>query len=174
MDIMKRTGEMGTEQQQHDKQPAEDEVQSFTDPVTEPATPLRQLLHWATGDRDAEAQALADETLARLDPKHQDEQTTTEEPNVAVLAAAKNAVSTAHGDSLNPATLNEAATLKDADMAREAEIVNKPGANLLKEWEDAASFAAKAEPDSAVPPSVVTDVARPPDVEAIIDASTNS
>ena len=59
--------------------------------------PLRQLLHWVTGDRDAEARALADETLATA-PRAADSNFDKDE--AAVLAAAKSAVASAHGDTL--------------------------------------------------------------------------
>jgi hypothetical protein len=166
MGFTKRTGAMGTEQPQDNNQPTPNEAQSSPDPVTEPHTPLRQLLHWATGDREAEAQALADETIARRDPEHQDASATVDEQNAEVLTAAKDAVATAHGDSTIPATLNETATVSP-------DPINESGTNLLTEWEEAASFAAKAKQDSTLARTIETDVARPVDVEAIIDAPTN-
>jgi hypothetical protein len=167
MGIMKRTGVMGTEQPQDINQSAPIKAERLADPVTEPPAPLRQLLHWATGDRDAEAQALADETIARRDLERQDAGTTNDEQHAAVLTAAKDAVASAHGDSIIASTLNETAADSNPDP------INESGTNLLTEWEEAASFAAKAKQDSTLARTIVTDVARPVDVEAIIDAPTN-
>ena len=62
-------------------------------------TTIRQKLHWATGDRDAEAEALADESPAEV---------TAEDAKVAVLRA--------HGDAGvdEPGTESTVATPADA------------------------------------------------------------
>ena len=48
---------------EHDDEQPRDDLDESDDAQNDPATPhrtFRQLLHWATGDRDAEAAALAD------------------------------------------------------------------------------------------------------------------
>ena len=137
-------------------------------------TPLRQLLHWATGDRAAEAQALADETLALRNSAEQqrnsDEQQGVQEGEQqaeAVLAAAKSAVSLAHGDSLVPGEASREIYAEELD----------DGTNLLAQWEDASSFTETPPADtdradteiSAISP----DVARPADVEVIVNVESN-
>ncbi len=154
---------------------------SSTGPQTSSSrTPLRQLLHWATGDRDAEAQALADETLALRNAAEQqrnpDEQQGVQEGEQqaeAVLAAAKSAVSLAHGDSLVPAEASRAIHVKESD----------DGTNLLAQWEDAISFTETPPADTETPPAdtdpadtdisaIGPDVARPADVEVIVDVES--
>jgi hypothetical protein len=68
------------------------------------ASTLRQKLHWATGDRDAEAKALADESPDDVTP---------EDAKVAVLRA--------HGDAGvdAPGTRSTIATPADAEAVHE-------------------------------------------------------
>lgn len=73
------------------------------DEPTEDEPSLRQKLHWATGDRDAEAKAVADR--APEDVSEQD---------------AKVAVNRAHGDSPEPVrTDGSLATAEDAEQVSE-------------------------------------------------------
>ena len=137
-------------------------VENRADP--EPAsavTPLRQLLHWATGDREAEAKALADETLAQQNPQEKGMPVDGDQ-NDAVLVAAKEAVSLAHGDSRVPNEFVEPSAVDGRP---------KP-TNLLSEWEDANSFAPSAGAEDPTSPKVDGDVARPQDVEKIVEAKT--
>ena len=71
-------------------------------------TSVRQLLHWASGDREAEAQALADESPGDVSQKD-----------------AEVAVKRAHGDvpSDRPAGASEVATPADAeDVSKERDV----------------------------------------------------
>ena len=120
-------------------------------------TPLRQLLHWVTGDRDAEAKALADETLGlREAPQTADANETRPQ---SVLAAAKSAVSEAHGDSNVP---NE---FEDGPVTKESSKQPNP----LTKWEDANSLSESSEDKESSTPKMDADVARPDDVKDRID-----
>lgn len=143
-------------------QPAE-EAGKETNADTQ-STPFRQLLHWATGDRDAEAKALADETLARQDPSEDNSSSTATQLREAVLAAAKGAVSTAHGDSLVPNTFGE----PESQVPGTPDAVSK-APNLLTEWEEAGSFTKPTGEKQDHEAGNDSDVARPIDVDAIID-----
>jgi hypothetical protein len=157
-------------------------TESTEEPQQEKAsteTPLRQLLHWATGDRDAEAKALADETLA-LRESSQTESSQTESSQTessqkeslqtqgadadrpqSVLAAAKSAVAEAHGDSGVP---NE---FQDVPMKKESPKQSNP----LTKWEDANSLVETPAVEGPITPKIDADVARPHDVEDKIDGN---
>ena len=114
------------------------------------SAPLRQLLHWVTGDRDAEAKALADETQAS---RAHGEPGSSTEPDDVLLAAAKDAVSVAHGDSHVPSEVDE--------------TTPPHGSNPLTDWEHASGL---ENPHPNLDPQtsgIDGDVARPADVENI-------
>jgi hypothetical protein len=152
---------MNTEQNSaQDSERDEPAPQNSETPETVAPTPLRQLLHWVTGDREAEAKALAEETMSLRDKDQKGGIAPKEEAlQEAVLNAAKDAVSLAHGDSMVPNELVEPSAGEEAPRAT----------NLLEEWEDAVSFS-EHPAQQPVAPTPDTDVARPSDVEAIIEA----
>lgn len=123
--------------------------------------PLRQLLHWVTGDREAEAKALAVETLTHRDPEQKDPIAVDDEQVDAVLLAARGAVSQAHGDSQVPNEFSEPSSGDDAST----------DTNLLSKWEEASSFSPK--PSAEANANTDSDVARPPDVEQIVQDETH-
>lgn len=128
--------------------------------TTASPTPLRQLLHWATGDREAEAKALADETLALREPDEKDKPTADPEPGQALLSAAKRAVSVAHGDSVVP---NEFVGPSTANVT--------PKTTDLSESEDENSFSENPTEEETTPAKIDADVARPTDVEGMVEAA---
>ncbi len=149
-------------QQDHAK--SEEPKRTAATPVeTKRSAPLRQLLHWATGDREAEAKALADETLAQRDPEQKGSSAADEKPDEAVLSAAKGAVSQAHGDSLVPNEFSESSSGYGAST----------NTNLLSKWEEASSFSPEPSAEGDSNPNGDSDVARPPDVEQIVEADPN-
>ena len=130
-----------------------DDNEKGTEDIAAPESgtaPLRQLLHWVTGDRDAEAKALADETQAS---RVHGEPGSAAQPDDVLLAAARAAVSVAHGDSHVSSEVDETTA--------------GHGSNPLTDWEHASAL---ENPHTDRDPEANRsdgDVARPADVENI-------
>jgi hypothetical protein len=133
-----------------------DDNEKGTEDIAAPESgtaPLRQLLHWVTGDRDAEAKALADETQAS---RAHGEPGNSTEPDDVLLAAAKDAVSVAHGDSHVSSEVDET-----------DETTVGQGSNPLTDWEHASGLENPHPNPDPQTSGIDGDVARPADVENI-------